>query len=197
VGLAAKPVSIAWLVSQVGRQNLYRDIAIYGCVMRLEHLAHATFGDQSEQLVSPEVRCVQPITFRTAYRAPPRLGPPLSAPSTNTDRGKILTYSVASRAVNALTGFTAPGVRQLPHHFTALGVATRSPRTGLHKRKRVPGEPNAVSVTPSGSASQCPHSCGHDGVSVGRRQSSVPDRHPVHRRSEDKIQRHLGVDVWI
>jgi len=25
----------------------------------------------------------------------------------------------------------------------------------------------------------------------------VPDRHPVHRRPEDEIQRHLGVDVRI
>jgi hypothetical protein len=46
-------------------------------------------------------------------------------------------------------------------------------------------------------STQCPHRCGHDGVGVVRGQSSVPGRHPVHRRPEDEIQRHLGVDVGI
>jgi hypothetical protein len=41
------------------------------------------------------------------------------------------------------------------------------------------------------SSSQCPHSCGHDGVGIGRRQSCVPDGHPVRRRPEDEIQRRV------
>jgi hypothetical protein len=47
------------------------------------------------------------------------------------------------------------------------------------------------------SAGQRPHGCGNDGVGVGRGQSSVSGRPSVHRRPEDEIQRHFGVDFRI
>src|SRR5215469_11881179 len=94
--------------------------------MGLENFAHAAFGDQPEQPVPPEVRCVQPTTSRTIYRTPLQLGPPLPAPSTNTDHGKILTYSVASRAANALTGFAAPLARP-PSLVHGMGIPIGHP----------------------------------------------------------------------
>ena len=83
------------------------------------------------------------------------------------------------------------GMRDIEVIDSELRLLARAWRVARELTSRMPS--TALIDQPG----QCPHRCGHDGVGVGRRQSPVPGRHPVHRRPEDEVQRHLGVDVWI